>query len=81
MLFWIFMVPMAQYQYPYLDLGENMNSPLNNAYRLWNFGLLNQKLKTQKWQYNQNRDPNPTCDEEVQRLSNGNKAQIDVNVR
>ena len=51
---------MAQYQSPYLDVGEKMNSAPNDDFRFWNFGVLNQKLNKQKWQCSQNLDLNPT---------------------
>ena len=57
----MFMLPTAQNQHPYLDLGEKMNSSLNDDFRYQNFVLLNQKLKKQKWQCSQNLDLNPTC--------------------
>ena len=56
----MFMLPMAQHQHPYLNLGENMNFALNDDFRFWNFVLLNQKFKKQKWQCSQNLDLNPT---------------------
>ena len=44
----MFTLPMAQYQHPYLNLGENMNSPLNDDFRFKIFVLLNLKLKKQQ---------------------------------
>ena len=38
-----------------------MKSPPNDDFRFYNFVLLNQKLKKQKWQCSQNLDLNPTC--------------------
>ena len=49
-LFWMFILPMAQYHQLYPDLGENINSPSNDVVIFWNFVLLNQKLEKQKWQ-------------------------------
>ena len=53
----------------YLYLSEDMNSPPNSDFRFWNFAILNQKIKKQKWQCSQDLDLNPTCVQTLELIS------------